>query len=155
MNFYAKELYEKELKHIDKLNKELESLEKQKEDLEDRINALNNERMTFYKLIKRSDNWELMDETNNHDPMLVKAINSAWNDEETSKRFEDIVVPLMMRDSDEVEEKLGDIQSVTDNWMDFLPNYLMHIADDWDLSVILLFVRWDIIFNKPTYGVKE
>ena len=155
MNFYAKELYEKELKHIDKLNKELESLEKQKEDLEDRINALNNERMTFYKLIKRSDNWELMDETNNHDPMLVKAINSAWNDEETSKRFEDIVVPLMMRDSDEVEEKLGDIQSVTDNWMEFLPNYLMHIADDWDLSVILLFVRWDIIFNKPTYGVKE
>ena len=155
MNFYAKELYEKELKHIDKLNKELESLDRQMEDLEDRINVLRNERLTFYDLIKRANDWELMDETNNHDPMLVKAINSAWNDEETSKRFGDIVVPLMMRDSDEVEEKLGELQSVTDNWIDYLPNYLMHIADDWDLSVILLFVRWDVIRNKPTYGVKE
>lgn len=152
MNFYAKELYEKEHKHIDKLNKELESLEQQKENLEDRIDALKNERLTFYDLMKRSDDWELMDETNNHNPMLVKCINSAWNDEETSKHFEDIVVALMMRDSDEVEEKLGELQSVTDNWIDFLPNYLMHIADDWDLTTILHFVRWDIIFNKPTLG---
>ena len=152
MNFYAKELYEKEHKHIDKLNKELESLEQQKENLEDRIDALKNERLTFYDLMKRADDWELMDGTNNHNPMLVKCINSAWNDEETSKRFEDIVVALMMRDSDEVEEKLGELQSVTDNWIDFLPNYLMHIADDWDLTTILHFVRWDIIFNKPTLG---
>jgi hypothetical protein len=89
---------------------------------------------------------------NNHNPMLVKCINSAWNDEETSKLFEDIVVALMMRDSDEVEEKLGEPQRVIDNWMDYLPNYLMNIADDWDLVTILHFVRWDFICNDSTLG---
>lgn len=152
MNFYAKKLYEKEIKHLEKLNEEIHELEVEKTSIEARITLLEAEK---YFKSKRMGDWEIMDETNNHNPMLVKAINSAWNDEETSKRFEDIVVALMMRDSDEVEEKLGELQSVTDNWIDFLPDYLMRIADDWDLTTILHFVRWDIIYNKPTYGVKE
>jgi hypothetical protein len=61
----------------------------------------------------------------------------------------------MMRDSDEVEEKLGEPQRVIDNWIDYLPNYLMNIADDWDLTTILHFVRWDITCNKPTLWTSE
>jgi seryl-tRNA synthetase len=152
MNFYAKNLMEKEVKHLEKLNEEISELEIEQASIEARLTTLEAERKLFASKVKDMDDWELMDETNNHNPMLVKCINSAWNDEETSKHFEDIVVALMMRDSDEVEEKLGELQSVTDNWIDFLPNYLMHIADDWDLTTILHFVRWDIIFNKPTLG---
>lgn len=155
MNFYAKNLMEKEVKHLEKLNEEISELEIEQASIEARLTTLEAERKLFASKVKRMDDWELMDEMNNHNPMLVKCINSAWNDEETSKHFEDIVVALMMRDSDEVEEKLGELQSVTDNWIDFLPDYLMRIADDWDLTTILHFVRWDIIFNKPTLGVKQ
>jgi len=152
MNFYAKKLYEKEIKHIEKLNEEIQELEVEKTSIEARITLLESEK---YFKSKRMGDWELMDGTNSHNPMLVKAINSAWNDEETSKLFEGIVVALMMRDSDEVEEKLGEPQRVIDNWIDYLPNYLMNIADDWDLTTILHFVRWDITCNKPTLWTSE
>lgn len=152
MNFYAKNLMEKEVKHLEKLNEEISELEIEQTSIEARLATLKAKRKLFTSKVKDMDDWEIMDDTNNHNPMLVKCINSAWNDDESSKHFEDIVVALMMRDSDEVEEKLGELQSVTDNWIDFLPDYLMRIADDWDLTTILHFVRWDIIFNKPTLG---
>lgn len=155
MNFYTKKEIEKEVKHLEKLNEEISELEIEQASIEARLATLEAERKLFTSKVKDMDDWELMDEMNNHNPMLVKCINSAWNDEETSKHFEDIVVALMVRDADEVEEKLGELQSVCDNWIDFLPEYLMRIADDWDLTTILHFVRWDIIFNKPTLGVKQ
>lgn len=154
MNFYAKNLMEKEIKHLEKLNKEISELEIEQTSIEACLATLKAERKQFTSKVKGMDDWEIMDDTNNHNPMLVKCINSAWNDDESSKHFEDIVVALMVRDADEVEEKLGELQSVCDNWIDFLPYYLMRIADDWDLTTILHFVRWDIIFNKPTLGVK-
>ena len=155
MNFYAKKEIEKEVKHLEKLNEEISELEIEQTSIEARLATLEAERKLFTSKVKDMDGWEIMDDTNSHNPMLVKAINTAWNDEETSKHFEDIVVALMVRDADEVEEKVGEIQSVCDNWIDFLPDYLMRIADDWDLTTILHFVRWDIIFNKPTLGVKQ
>lgn len=155
MNFYTKNLMEKEVKHLEKLNEEISELEIEQASIESRLATLEAERKLFASKVKGMDGWEIMDDTNNHNPMLVKAINSAWNDDESSKHFEDIVVALMVRDADEVEEKLGELQSVCDNWIDFLPDYLMRIADDWDLTTILHFVRWDIIFNKPTLGVKQ
>lgn len=155
MNFYTKKEIEKEVKHLEKLNEEISELEIEQTSIEARLATLEAERKLFTSKVKDMDGWEIMDDTNNHNPMLVKCINSAWNDDESSKHFEDIVVALMMRDADEVEEKLGELQSVTDNWIDFLPDYLMRIADDWDLTTILHFVRWDIIFNKPTLGVKQ
>lgn len=155
MNFYTKKEMEKEVKHLEKLNEEISELEIEQASIESRLATLEAERKLFTSKVKDMDGWEIMDDTNNHNPMLVKAINSAWNDDESSKHFEDIVVALMVRDADEVEEKLGELQSVCDNWIDFLPDYLMRIADDWDLTTILHFVRWDIIFNKPTLGVKQ
>ena len=155
MNFYAKKEIEKEVKHLEKLNEEISELEIEQTIIESRLATLKAERKLFTSKVKGMDGWEIMDDTNSHNPMLVKAINTAWNDEETSKHFEDIVVALMVRDADEVEEKVGEIQSVCDNWIDFLPDYLMRIADDWDLRTILHFVRWDIICNKPTLGVKQ
>ena len=155
MNFYTKKEIEKEVKHLEKLNEEISELEIEQTSIESRLATLEAERKLFASKVKDMDGWEIMDDTNNHNPMLVKAINSAWNDDESSKHFEDIVVALMVRDADEVEEKLGELQSVCDNWIDFLPDYLMRIADDWDLTTILHFVRWDIIFNKPTPGVKQ
>lgn len=155
MNFYAKKAIEKEVKHLEELNKEIHELEVEQTSIEARLATLEAERKQFKSKLKHMDDWELMDEMNNHNPMLVRAINSAWNDEETSKHFENIVVALMVRDADEVEEKVGEIQSVTDNWIDFLSEYLMRVADDWDLTTILQFVRWDIMLNKPTLGVKE
>lgn len=155
MNFYTKKEIEKEVKHLEKLNEEISELEIEQTSIESRLATLEAERKLFASKVKDMDGWEIMDDTNNHNPMLVKAINSAWNDDESSKHFEDIVVALMVRDADEVEEKLGELQSVCDNWIDFLPDYLMRIADDWDLTTILHFVRWDIIFNKPTLGVKQ
>lgn len=155
MNFYTKKEIDKEVKHLEKLNEEISELEIEQASIEARLATLEAERKLFTSKVKDMDDWEIMDDTNNHNPMLVKCINSAWNDEETSKHFEDIVVALMVRDADEVEEKLGELQSVCDNWIDFLPEYLMRIADDWDLTTILHFVRWDIIFNKPTLGVKQ
>lgn len=155
MNFYAKKEIEKEAKHLEKLNEEISELEIEQTSIESRLATLKAERKLFTSKVKDMDGLEIMDDTNNHNPMLVKAINSAWNDEETSKHFEDIVVALMVRDADEVEEKVGEIQSVCDNWIDFLPDYLMRIADDWDLRTMLHFVRWDIICNKPTLGVKQ
>ena len=154
MNFYAKNLMEKEIKHLEKLNKEISELEIEQTSIEARLATLKNERMAYTSKVMKFENWEIMDDTNAHNPMLVKAINSAWNDDESSKLFESIVVALMERDADEVEEKVGELQSVCDNWIDFLPEYLMRVADDWDLTTILHFVRWDIIFNKPTLGVK-
>lgn len=155
MNFYAKKEIEKEVKHLEELNEEISELEIEQTSIESRLATLKAERKLFTSKVKGMDGWEIMDDTNSHNPMLVKAINTAWNDEETSKYFESIVVALMVRDADEVEEKVGEIQSVCDNWIDFLPDYLMRIADDWDLRTILHFVRWDIICNKPTLGVKQ
>lgn len=110
----------------------------------------------------------IMNTTNGHNPELVKDINIRWV--EDHEMFRPILTALYDRDIDEItdsdafqlpswigtsEYRLGAatedwtqynrmaLEDMADRWMDFAENYLMHIADDQDLSAILEFVRYD------------
>ena len=92
---------------------------------------------------------EVMDTTNSHDQALVDAINAAWT--RGYDRFRTILVALYDRDLEEImesdafghrwadtDEAFTDLQS---QWDAYAENYLMHIADNQDLEVILKFVK--------------
>ena len=93
---------------------------------------------------------EVMDTTNSHDQALVDAINAAWT--RGYDRFRTILVALYDRDLEEIMESdafswpegadtdyvFTELQC---NWDAHAENYLMHIADNQDLEVILKFVK--------------
>ena len=93
---------------------------------------------------------DIIDTTNNHDPELVAKINIAWN--EKREQFCPILRALYERDIKEIMESdawnwTDEIESVKeclhDEWDFHAYNYLMHIADDWDLKAILYFLRYE------------
>ena len=93
---------------------------------------------------------EIMDTTNGHDPDLVRNINQAWN--EKREQFCPILRALYDRDIKEIMDSdawnwTDDVESVKetlhDEWDFHAYNYLMHIADDWDLKAILYFLRYE------------
>lgn len=93
---------------------------------------------------------EIMDTTNGHDPELVRTINIAWN--EKREQFCPILRAFYARDIKEIMDSdawnwTGDVESVKetlhDEWDFHADNYLMHIADDWDLKAILYFLRYE------------
>jgi len=100
--------------------------------------------------IKVLDGEEIMDTTNGHDPDLVRKINQAWN--EKREQFCPILRALYARDIKEIMDSdawnwTDDAESVKetlhDEWDFHAYNYLMHIADDWDLKAILYFLRYE------------
>ena len=100
--------------------------------------------------IKILDSEEIMDTTNGHDPELVRKINQAWN--EKREQFCPILRSLYERDIKEIMDSdawdwTDDVESVKetlyDEWDFHAYNYLMHIADDWDLKAILYFLRYE------------
>lgn len=100
--------------------------------------------------IKVLDGEEIMDTTNGHDPDLVRNINQAWN--EKREQFCPILRVLYDRDIKEIMDSdawnwTDDVESVKetlhDEWDFHAYNYLMHIADDWDLKAILYFLRYE------------
>jgi hypothetical protein len=93
---------------------------------------------------------DIMDTTNGHDPHLVCKINQAWN--EKREQFCPILRALYARDIKEIMDSdawnwTDDAESVKetlhDEWDFHAYNYLMHIADDWDLKAILYFLRYE------------
>ena len=111
----------------------------------------------------------IMDTTNAHNPDLVAQINEKWN--MFNSFFRPILCALYERDIDEITDAdsfhikeweqwdeyktgcdTGDwrdynakaLRFMKRNWQDFAENYLMHIADDQDLEVIIQFVRFDV-----------
>lgn len=86
-----------------------------------------------------------MDTTNNHDKGLVERINKVWNDNNNWWEWTLIVGALMHRDGTEILEKLDmEIAAFADDEMMVRVlggDYLMQIADDTDLRIILDFVR--------------
>lgn len=146
MNYRRKEQVENLKSKINRIDDKLNGLNSKYREISSEIATLELEKnLAVSELLTNN---EIMDTHNGHDMKLVKAINAAWNDEESSKLFEDIIIALMYRDKDEVEEKIGDIQSVTTNWYDHTFDYLEHVADDLDLITILSFVRWDVSTNS-------
>ena len=105
--------------------------------------------------IKVLDGEEIMDTTNGHDAELVRKINQAWN--EKREQFFPILCALYKRDNDEIlaSDAFADWDKVSKdydtlyeymeaNWDVEAYNYLMHIADDWDLKAILTFLRYKV-----------
>ena len=111
---------------------------------------------------------EIMNTTNNHNEELVRKINLAWN--EKREEFYPILTALYLRDIEEITDadsfqipewrnwteyeigmSNGDWSLYLDavyaemqtKWKDYAENYLMHIADDWDLKAILYFLRYE------------
>ena len=86
-----------------------------------------------------------MDTTNNHDYELVERINKVWNNDDKWANLTLIMSALMRRDADEIEEKIGAEIFLYDDY-DVMVNelggaYLMQVADNTDLRIILDFVR--------------
>lgn len=86
---------------------------------------------------------EIMDTTNSHDPKLVERINKAFADAEEDL-WAVIMKALYFRDYDEMIEK--EIMTDDDwvdwwalgwNWTRFAYDYLMKVADNRDLEIIL------------------
>ena len=95
---------------------------------------------------------EIMDATDNHNPELVKKINTAWN--EKRERFFPIMCALYKRDNDEIlaSDAFADWDKVSKdydtlyeymeaNWDIEAYNYLRHIADDTDLECVLNYLH--------------
>lgn len=146
MNYRKKEEAENLKSKIKRIDDKLNDLNSKYRDISSEITTLELEKNLAVSVLLTKD--EIMNPHNGHDPKLVNAINSAWNDEEVSKLFEDIIIALMYRDKDEVEEKIGNIESVTTDWYDYTYYYLERVADDLDLKTILSFVRWDVDTNS-------
>lgn len=110
----------------------------------------------------------IMDTTNGHNDDLVRDINRRWV--EDKEMFKPILCALYARDIAEITdadsfqieewkewpefrigcatEKWDDynmraLKEMCADWESFADNYLQHIADDQDLEVILMFVRYD------------
>lgn len=93
----------------------------------------------------------IMDETNGHNPNLVKEINEKWD--KLRPFFKTILCALYERDMEEIynsdafrfEGSMDDaFKAMCDEWDFHAANYLQHIADDQDLETILTFVRYDV-----------
>ena len=82
--------------------------------------------------------YDLIDETNNHDPQLVECINKAWNDETKRKDFITIVDCLAKRDIDEFINP--EFYAMRDD-KERCREYCQNIADDKDLDTILCYCR--------------
>ena len=79
---------------------------------------------------------EIMNDTNAHNKRLVDLINISYNYD--NERFSMIVNTLAKRDEEECEDKGVNVPIVNEN---DLYEYLMHVADDEDLKVIIGFIR--------------
>ena len=107
---------------------------------------------TFYEDFE-DDPDGIMDTSNCHDEHLVDQINEKWN--LFREHFRPILCALYERDAQEIYDSeaftfdpAADVEYVRDymkhHWEDEAWNYLMHIADNQDLEVIIQFVRFDI-----------
>jgi hypothetical protein len=95
---------------------------------------------------------EIMDTSNSHDRELVRQINLLWSKKPES--FKHILMSLMMRDIVEMYEWncFGDNHEINldipafqkrveNDWKSFVECYLMRVADDGDLNLIIGFVE--------------
>lgn len=86
----------------------------------------------------------IMDETNGHDPDLVKRINEAWDMHQCWWEFTLIVGALMHRDGSQILDCLDkEVATYADDEKmvaELGPEYLQHIADNQDLKQILDFI---------------
>lgn len=90
------------------------------------------------KFLKKYIPDEIMNDTNSHNPELVKKINEIWNNFDKRERFISIINILISRDYVECANKgVFDVELVADRYYE----YLMHVADDLDLETIISFVR--------------
>ena len=123
---------------------------------------------TFYEDFE-DDPDGIMDTTNAHNPDLVAQVNEKWN--KFNSFFRPILCALYERDIDEITDAdsfhipaweqweeykegcdSGDwraynakaLRFLKREWEAYAENYLMHIADDQDLEVIIQFVRFDV-----------
>lgn len=94
----------------------------------------------------------VMDGTNGHNKQLVKDINVRWA--EDKPMFKPILQALYERDAEEILnsesftfDEAADAEWVEDymktKWDEVAGDYLTNIADDQDLEVILMYVRYD------------
>ena len=118
-------------------------------------NTPDNVEVVFLQPLLYSDSIELtsgiMNPYNSHDIELVKKINYAW--EISKDNFKHILLALMKRDivemvdknifgeASDVDESYEELyQQCEENWEDFAHYYLMRVADDADLELILSMV---------------
>ena len=124
---------------------------------------------TLFGKIERKEGGDIMDDTNGHDPELVREINQKWA--KYSYRFKPILLALYERDIDEITDcdsflfnewkawpeydngcetgkwgayNIRALEDLKECWEFHAENYLKHIADDQDLKTIITFVRCDI-----------
>lgn len=87
----------------------------------------------------------IMDTTNGHDKNLVERINKVWDDDDKWSNIALILSALMVRDKDEIHEKIGAEIFLYDDYDVMVKElggaYLMQVADNTDLRIILDFVR--------------
>lgn len=145
MNCKSKKEFDKlanKKKHIEAELKDAEGCIKKWQDMRNKLVAdLIGVNDAMLKCEKRE---EVMNTLNAHNPILVKAINDLWNDEEHSKWLEIILRALYVRDMEEFEEKLAVCPHlVMEGPLDYACLYLTHVADDADLVAVLEFCRWN------------
>lgn len=97
-----------------------------------------------------------MNPYNSHSKELVLKINRLWKKDKS--KFRPILIALFHRDFDEIynadsfgglpTDKTDAWLSLSLNWETNAYNYLMHIADDGDLEVIIDFIRDKEINNR-------
>lgn len=87
----------------------------------------------------------VMNTTNNHNPYLVGLINEVFNDFDKMEFAYIALEALAVRDAEEVLEKVG-VNPLSDDFDVETNDYeiLMHVCDDDDLKMILLFTRTNI-----------
>jgi hypothetical protein len=137
-------------KELDKTLQKIKKLEGEIKVRETELEGLRAELAEAKKFFDRHAIEEAMSMFNGHDRKLVRAINCAWNNKNSSELFQYIIPALMLRDKDEVLEKFdcNCIEEVVSAWDNCLYHFLTNVCDDTDLIAILNFVRWDIEENK-------
>lgn len=142
----------KNKKEFEKLAKEKKRIEAELKDADGSIKKWQNRRNELVAdligvndaMLRCEKREEVMNTFNAHNPMLVKAINDLWNDDEHSKFLEIILRALYLRDMEEFQEKLAVCPNlVMEDPLDYAHLYLTHVADDADLVAVLEFCRWD------------
>lgn len=95
----------------------------------------------------------IMNNTNGHNPDLVEKINNLYNNPKKKECFYTIIQALMYRDGEEIIDKgittEKNFYYSSCDWHGefyryaelFAHDYLMHVADDRDLEIIINFCR--------------
>lgn len=82
----------------------------------------------------------IMDTTNGHNAKLVEYINYIWCRQ--SESFKPILLALFTRDMKEANDKGIELSMFENDFSSFAYEFLQHVCDDGDLSVIIDFIRY-------------